>query len=419
MHTPNVGVSPVYLIHPNALLAKDTALQIAQLGYPVVVLTALPELATAIARQVPAAVVIDLGKTIATAQMAVELARLRQQNRFALLFLSSRGNFESRLSAVRAGADAYLTRPVDMVMLGEKIDVLLRRLDHKPYRVLLVSNDTQHEKILREAAMDVTVLCRPGDLFNQLGECQAEIVLIGVLLPECNGIDMTRLIRLDGHYLDIPIVCMGREPNDGEHLQSLDAGADDYLGSAISPTHLIAAVTARAERYRSLRGLILRDSLTGLYNHAAIKEYLVQEMSVIERHTVPLSMAMIDLDFFKKVNDTYGHPMGDQVIRTLSRLLQQRLRRGDIIGRYGGEEFVVVMPATTLEAAVAVLSDIGAVFAQIRHYADNIGFSVTFSAGVAEAYGHSDAKSLLASADAALYEAKDAGRNRIVACRTA
>jgi diguanylate cyclase (GGDEF)-like protein len=175
----------------------------------------------------------------------------------------------------------------------------------------------------------------------------------------------------------------------------------------------VFSLSARVERYRALRGLILRDGLTGLYNHSATKEHLVREVARSKRDGTPLALAMVDIDFFKKVNDTYGHPVGDQVIRAISRLLQQRLRHGDVVGRYGGEEFAVILPATSVAAAQQVLDEIRKVFQKIRHKADDREFSATFSAGVAELADAGEAGALFRIADVALYHAKQAGRNRV------
>jgi diguanylate cyclase (GGDEF)-like protein len=299
-------------------------------------------------------------------------------------------------------------------MVGKEIEALTRRREQTLYRVMLVSEDDRYAAMLRQAGMDVVCTHKPSELFNLSGTYQPELILVAASLQDCSGIDLIRLIRQNACFLDIPVICIGDQSGEMMHLPALIAGADDFLPGTIDATHLGVTVAGRAERYRALRRLIMHDSLTGLYNHAAIKEYLAREMMHIERHAVPLSMAMIDLDFFKKVNDTYGHPAGDQVIRSLARLLQQRLRRGDIIGRYGGEEFVIVMPATTLDAAVAVVVDICAAFAQVRQSADGVEFKSTLSAGVAEASGHASAASLLRSADAALYQAKHAGRNCVI-----
>ena len=390
----------------------------AQAGYPVMQLDSLTSLAKILVPNSSVIVVLDVGRAMVSTQMSHELQQCRLRADIALLVISSRGNFESRLRAVRAGALAYFLRPIDTVAIGEKIEHLLRSREHAAYRILLVGNASDREAQLLASGMQVVALNNPIELFNRLVEFHAELILIDIALPECNGLDITRLIRQDTLYQDIPIVCLGDTQAADEAAQVMSAGADDFLSTSTPQKQLHLLLTSRAERYRALRSLIMRDSLTGLYNHAAIKEYLGREMSLIERHAAPLSLAMIDLDFFKKVNDTYGHPAGDQVICGLSRLLQQRLRRGDLIGRYGGEEFVVLMPATSAESAVAVLTAIGGAFSQLAHVADGISFQSTFSAGVAEANGHLDADSLLQAADSALYQAKHAGRNRVVAAES-
>ena len=416
--TAIVSATASYLIHSNALLAKDTALQMAQAGYPVIVLENLAALDAVLAANTSAVVVLDLGRTMVTAQMAVELEQLRSRAHISLLVISARGNFESRLRATRVGAEAYFARPIDIVSLGEKIDLALHSRERSPYRVLLIGDESGREMQLRDAGMQIAALHKPAELFNCLVEFHAELILIDLAQPECDSLDITRLIRQDPLYVDIPVICLESALVQSDEARVMAAGADDFLPASISAQRLRLVLSSRAGRYRALRSLIMRDSLTGLYNHAAIKEYLAREMALIERHAAPLSIAMIDLDFFKKVNDTYGHPVGDLVIRGLSRLLQQRLRRGDLIGRYGGEEFVVLMPATTADAAVSVLRAIGTAFAELAHVADGISFCSTFSAGVAEARGHIDAESLLQSADTALYAAKHAGRNCVVAAES-
>ena len=180
------------------------------------------------------------------------------------------------------------------------------------------------------------------------------------------------------------------------------------------PDHLISAVTSRVLRSRMLRGFMVRDSLTGLFNHTTTKEHLEIELARARRNQSPLAFAIIDIDRFKLVNDSYGHATGDRVLKSLARLLRERLRQSDIIGRYGGEEFAVVLSGTDGPTAAMVLDQIRAGLAQIRQQADGEAFTVTFSCGIACFADYPDAPKLTEAADKALYAAKRGGRNRVM-----
>jgi diguanylate cyclase (GGDEF)-like protein len=176
----------------------------------------------------------------------------------------------------------------------------------------------------------------------------------------------------------------------------------------------VAAVTIRARRARTLRWLMVRDSLTGLYNHAVIMDRLGSSFSLAQRQQRALTIAMVDLDHFKRVNDQYGHAAGDRVLVVFSRLLHQRLRNSDVVGRYGGEEFLVILPDTDIHQARQVIEQVRVAFAAIRHQMESAHFSVTLSAGLADSPRFATASALLEAADAAIYRAKHQGRNRVV-----
>lgn len=201
----------------------------------------------------------------------------------------------------------------------------------------------------------------------------------------------------------------------------MERGADDFLTKPISDLQLVAAVRARIARARQLEEQISRDSLTGLLKHASIKEAVELEVKRAQRLAKPVTLAMLDIDHFKAVNDNYGHAMGDVVIAAVATLLRQRLRQSDIIGRYGGEEFVAVLPDCDLENARLLLDDIRQRFSSLLYSHEGQSFSCTISVGLAcsAQYPDSHGAELLVTADEALYRAKRGGRNQVQAAKPA
>ncbi|WP_158590490.1 diguanylate cyclase [Noviherbaspirillum cavernae] len=413
--------APIYLFNSNPLLGEDTAMQLRYFGHSVVVVSDIERVGSAIEKRPPSALIFDFEyrEDLMAKVAALAHARRPPNRHYPIAVISTRGNFKARLAAARAGVDCYFTKPVDAAALIDRLDALIVSKVAHPFRILFISDDpagaAQYSDVLREAQMDTRMLHKPAEIFEAFEEYRPELVVMDVHTAACSGIDLTRLIRQNNVYLDVPIVFLSHDDSLSHELDAINSGADDFLAKPVDPAHLISSLSSRAERYRALRGLIMRDSLTGLFNHSAIKETLAREVASSERTRTPVTLAMIDIDFFKRVNDTHGHPVGDHVIRTLSRLLQQRLRRGDVVGRYGGEEFAVILPATPATAAIGVLDEIREAFSRIRHHADEGDFTASFSAGVADVTAHETADALFRAADAALYEAKHKGRNRIEA----
>jgi diguanylate cyclase (GGDEF)-like protein len=262
--------------------------------------------------------------------------------------------------------------------------------------------------------METAVVTNPMDILESLSEFRPELILMDVYMPGCSGMEVAKIIRQKDAFVSTPIVFLSAETDIEKQLAAMSLGGDDFLTKPILPWHLVSAVTARIERHRILRSFMIRDSLTGLLNHTKTKEQLDIEVAHAERRHSDLSFAMIDLDHFKSVNDTYGHVTGDKVLKSLSRLLRQRLRKTDIVGRYGGEEFGLVLVDMNGDTAVRILDEIREDFAKIRHYSREADFSVTFSCGVAAFPRYRTRSRLNEAADKALYEAKRRGRNRVV-----
>jgi len=184
------------------------------------------------------------------------------------------------------------------------------------------------------------------------------------------------------------------------------------LRKPFNPVLLAAIVKTKIERFRKTQRSTRIDGLTGLLNHTAAKSQLKIMIKSVVSHTT-LTVVMIDIDHFKSVNDTYGHPVGDQVIRGLAWLLKGRLRSSDMIGRYGGEEFLIALPDVSMEQARLVVDRIREDFSSLPHAHQTGALFATFSAGIASVQESVSAEQLTEAADNALLEAKRLGRNRV------
>ncbi|MCE3026435.1 diguanylate cyclase [Salinicola sp. DM10] len=339
------------------------------------------------------------------------------------ILLSADGGFDARLQAVRDGADGFFTHPVDVPALERRLRHLVSQPQQDPYRVLIVDDDTElaeHFRLtLKIAGIESRVIEHPRDVLRGLREFVPDLVLIDINMPGCSGPELARLIRFDDDWLRIPLIYLSAESDAQRQAQALAQAGDDFLVKPISDVALTAAVTARAQRSRQLSQALARDGLTGLIKHPAIKELIEIEQSRTQRSGAEACVVMIDIDRFKTINDTYGHGTGDYVIRLLANLLRQRLRRVDHIGRYGGEEFVAVLPACSLDNAREAIERIRESFAQLECVAGQAVFHATFSAGVASTLDWTDAGALLEAADRAMYDAKQGGRNQVRVARDA
>ncbi len=412
----------ICLLGDNALLARDTAMQLRASGYDVAVATQPEQLAALTAHDGLSCIVVDPGSRASRFADPACVAHIRTQCSTAvpILWLAPLNNFEARLAAARAGVDGFLARPLEIDALKARIESLAQRLEQQASRVLVVGSDSARldgiEQALAQAGMQALRLHKPLDLIATLSRHHPDAIVIDVDTPACNGVDLAMLIRQDPTFLDLPVLVLSENQDAALRRRAVAAGVDDFLALPGTPADLAVAVSMRIGRSRALRSLIMRDGMTGLYNHISIKEQLVREMARSKREGSPLALAMVDLDFFKKINDSYGHPVGDQVIRAIAHILQQRLRHGDLVGRYGGEEFAVILPGTSAAAAALVLDEIRELFSALRHKADETVFAATFSAGVADlddANGAADPAEMFRLADLALYQAKHAGRNRV------
>ena len=240
-----------------------------------------------------------------------------------------------------------------------------------------------------------------------------EVVLLDVHMPGCEGPELAQIIRFNDDWLRVPIIYLSAETDLSRQMQALLRAGDDFVTKPISDNALITSVFSRAQRARQLSNALARDSLTGLLKHADIKEQVSHEVARAIRSKQSVSVVMLDIDHFKQVNDNYGHPVGDNVIRALANLLRQRLRKIDSLGRYGGEEFLAVLPDCSTEHAKRIIDEIREHFQNLMFQAGNLEFHCSLSAGVAQSDADVSPGELLERADQALYKAKRGGRNQV------
>ncbi|WP_425056342.1 diguanylate cyclase [Pseudomonas abyssi] len=337
-----------------------------------------------------------------------------------LLIISSLDTFSSRLQAVRAGAVGFFTKPVDLPLLERRLERGFSSQQGGPFRVLIVDDDTEltarYQLVLSNAGIRVDTVSDANLLLDKMHKFIPEVVLMDLNMPEYSGPELAQVIRLDDDWLRVPIVYLSAETNAERQMSALLKAGDDFITKPISDSTLLTTVYARAQRARMVSDALARDSLTGLLKHADIKEQLELEAERAKRSQAPVSVAMIDIDHFKNVNDTYGHACGDNVIRALSNMLRQRLRKVDRLGRYGGEEFVAVLPGCNSDDAYQLLESIREAFNALQFSSGGQQFHCSFSAGISACEGDAWAdEELLERADRALYRAKQSGRNRL--CR--
>jgi diguanylate cyclase (GGDEF)-like protein len=409
---------PIFLCPADAPDMQETARQLGHFGHSPRLFADPTQLLRATEVTPPACILLDYDL----------LARIDEDTRTSLRglaariplgVLSSDGRIKARLDAARLGCQAYLTRPLEITSLLDSLDRLTLPSHAEAGKVLIIDDSPSlvayFAAHLNDAGFVTQTLTDPLRALETLADSPPEIILLDMNMPGATGQELAKVIRQQDAFLSIPIVFLSAESDVGRQREAMSLGGDEFLQKPIEPEHLISAVRSRIIRYRALRTLMVRDSLTGLLNHTSFKERLRAELARARRLNKTLSVGIIDIDHFKNVNDSHGHPAGDRVIRNLSRLLKQRLRGADVIGRYGGEEFAIVLVDTAIEAAVGIVDGLRKNFSAIEQQAGDMAFRCTFSAGLAQCPPYMDAESLIQAADEALYRSKHEGRNRVSA----
>jgi two-component system cell cycle response regulator len=246
------------------------------------------------------------------------------------------------------------------------------------------------------------------------GRDAPDLILLDVDMPEMDGFEVCRLLKEDTATCSIPVIFLSGSSSIDDRVKGLDQGAVDFVTKPFDAFELRARVRA-ALRTKHLQDLLrdyaLIDPLTELPNRRALDNRLQQEWARMLRHGGNLSVIMADLDHFKKINDQYGHPSGDEVLRQAAARLAQCCRQSDLAVRYGGEEFVIIAPQTDAHSAAELADRLRASICASPMQIHGKTVDITASFGVADNVGLSSVEELIKAADDTLYSAKAAGRN--------
>jgi two-component system, cell cycle response regulator len=289
--------------------------------------------------------------------------------------------------------------------------------------VLLVDDSIDVHRLLqarlRHEQIDFVGTTKPAEAVDLARTHKPSTILLDLDMPTMDGFEVLRAIKDDPATNTIPVIVLSGKAGSEDKVTAFDLGATDYVTKPFDLAELRARLRAALRLEHLLRLLADRadvDGLTGLGNRAAFNKRWAEKVAEARRYGSPLSLAMLDVDFFKRINDTYGHPAGDQVLVGLAQLLQSESRTPDIACRFGGEEFALIMPSTgPLEAQIVAERIRTALAKQVwqRHPDSPITVSVGL-VGTSGPIGDISPERWLEAADSNLYAAKRAGRNRCI-----
>ncbi len=398
-----------------------------------------------IGQQLPDIVLFDLGgATELPSRDSAEfrlLAELQSVWPVPTLVLTAAASFESRVRIARMGAIGLLPMPMTPIEILETAVQVLQKSSPTAGKLLIVDDDpamlTLLQVLLQPWGFQLQLLNEPQRFWQMLESFEPDLVLLDAKMPQISGFDLCRVLRSAPRWQDLPVLFMSGYTDAATIEQVFAAGADDYIRKPIVAPELVARVLGWLKRSHLQRLRADIDSLTGIANRRKSTQSLTRLLGLAQRQERSLCFALIDFDHFKQINDDYGHPVGDHILRRFGERLRSTFRAEDVVGRWGGEEFVVGLYGVGRQEGTERLLQFLQVWrrelfntATIAKVASSVAFSdsddpppddskghsiyVTFTAGIAiYPDDAADLAGLYRVADEALYQAKAAGRNRI------
>ena len=313
-------------------------------------------------------------------------------------------------------AEEVATRTAELIALLRSTPLEMR-FDRAV--VLLVEDDRLTARVLVDRLAGEEIEVRVAGDARQarglLARGDVSLVLLDLVLPDEDGRELLATLRDRSETSRVPVLVMTARADARTQAECFALGANGVLLKPVDPEVVLSAVATQLQQTREQRRESRIDRLTGLPNRAALLEAVERTRALMQERPRPATIAMIDIDHFKSVNDTFGHATGDVVLARVGRRIADSLRISDVTARWGGEEFAVLLPNTSIAgAAIALNKALDAIRAENFNASDGSLFTVTFSAGVAPLPATGPIDPVFAHADQLLYLAKSAGRNRVV-----
>jgi diguanylate cyclase (GGDEF)-like protein len=407
----------IALIDDNKMTSSVNAKLLAGFGFRISHFNSIEPLEKILDQHTFSLVLIDTDNSTDSPEQMFAFAAKLKSIETDVFILSSSNSFENRLAAVRSKVNEYLLKPVNITTLVSKIRKNFKIDLIRPYRILLLDDQALvgvfYKTLLEDEGVEVLAISQAESIMAELESFHPDVFLLDMHMPKISGLEVAKLLRQQAKYDYIPIIFLTADDNINTKLEVLQCGADDVIPKNTPPKLIVQQVDSRIQRGQEIRYLASRDSLTGVFNHGQIMDAAAHSLRLSSRQEKPTVIVMIDLDKFKDVNDKYGHLGGDKVLISLGQLLLQSVRDTDYVGRYGGEEFMVVFSDADASVIENKMNNILTAFLHINYTVDKQAFHCSFSAGLASSTHHEKLSELIASADAALYKAKNAGRSQV------
>jgi two-component system cell cycle response regulator len=289
-------------------------------------------------------------------------------------------------------------------------------------KILIIDDNNLNISILTDILKNESFAVFSADnglsVLEMAHRLQPDVILLDIIMPIMDGFEVCKLLKSDHELKDIPVIMVTARTEGNDIKNAFEIGAFDYIKKPIDEIEVVARIKSALrlkKRHEKLVELSMKDGLTGLYNYTLLMELFEKEIAKQQRISMDISFVMVDIDCFKKINDTYGHVFGNIILKELSNILINSVRKGDIVARYGGEEFGIVLPQTNIQDAFQLCERIRKKIEKFNFNIRSETVRITVSMGVfsKDHRSNSTVNEIILEADDKLYKAKQNGRNRV------